>query len=161
MKPRIDRAVIVALVTLAVDLITKRLAFGDGTGGPTAVALGVEIDPARNKGIAFSMLEGRTLLIFILMATAIAVLTTFYLRHRDRPGLWLATGLMLGAAAGNAIDRVSLGYVRDFVAIGSWPTFNVADAALAFGVVVLIVTQWRGASEEEQSERDAEHPDIA
>lgn len=148
MKLPVDRALAVGIVTATIDLGTKRLAFGDGeTERASKLFPGVEIDPTRNDGIAFSLLQGRTVLIFALMVTAITMLVVFYLRHRDKPGLWIATGLMLGGAAGNAIDRVTLGYVRDFVAIGSFPTFNVADMALACGVVVLLISQWMAAEQ--------------
>ncbi len=139
MRWRVDRAALVAVAVLALDLLTKEIAFSDGTH---ELVFGLEIDPTRNQGIAFSLLEGRTTLIFALMTIAVLMLTAYYLRHRYRPGLWLATGLMLGGAIGNAFDRIVLGYVRDFIAIDGWPTFNVADIALSAGVVVLLAGQW-------------------
>jgi signal peptidase II len=72
------------------------------------------------------------------MFTALAVLVWFYVRNRARPILWLATGMLLGGALGNAIDRLSLGYVRDFVDLPHWPSFNVADVAITMGVVMLV-----------------------
>jgi signal peptidase II len=162
---RVDRAVIVGAVVLAVDLLTKQIAFSGGADGKTHELIdGIAIDPTRNQGIAFSLLEGRTVLIFVLMAIAVTMLTAYYLRHRDRPGLWLATGLMLGGAAGNAFDRIFLGYVRDFIAVGHWPTFNVADIALTTGVVVLLVSQWqsdRGTDEQPSSEGAVEDDERA
>ena len=71
---------------------------------------------------------------------ALAVLTWFYLKHRGRPGLWLATGLLLGGAIGNAIDRITLGYVRAFIELPRFPSFNIADVAITLGVIVLVLT---------------------
>lgn len=156
MRLLIDRALIVAAIVAAVDLLTKWAAFSGGEDGVTPTIFpGVEVDPTRNEGVAFSMLEGRTFLIFGLITIAIVLLTGFYLRHRDRPGLWLAIGLMLGGAVGNAIDRLSLGYVRDFISVGSWPTFNFADVSLAAGVVTLLVVQWRAEAGEQKALDDA------
>ena len=52
--------------------------------------------------------------------------------------IWLPTGLLLGGAAGNLIDRVRLGAVTDFVKLPHWPAFNVADICITVGVIVLI-----------------------
>lgn len=159
---RVDRALVVAALVAALDLLTKWAAFSGGEDGITKTFLpGVEIDPTRNEGVAFSMLEGRTFLIFGLITIAIVLLTGFYLRHRDRPGLWLAIGLMLGGAAGNAIDRVTLGYVRDFISLGSWPTFNFADVSLAAGVVTLLVVQWQAEADQPEAPADAGTEDRA
>jgi signal peptidase II len=161
-RVRVDRALVVAAIVAAADLLTKWAAFGGGEDGVTRTFIpGVEIDPTRNEGVAFSMLEGQTFLIFGLITIAIVLLTGFYLRHRDRPGLWLAIGLMLGGAAGNAIDRVTLGYVRDFISIGSWPTFNVADVSLAAGVLTLLVVQWQAEAGEPEAPADDETKDRA
>lgn len=160
---RLDRSILLAAATLVADLVTKSVVFANVPEGEEEKLLaGVAIAPTRNEGIAFSMLEGQTLLIFLLMTAAIVLLVVYYLRNRDQAGLWIATGLMLGGALGNAIDRVRLGYVRDFIEIGSWPTFNLADVALSAGVVVLLVTQWRAAgdaSHEVESELESDEPE--
>lgn len=141
MKIRIDKALLLAIGVFLLDVSTKHWAFASiNPSRPRSVFLGVQIDVTRNDGIAFSLLSGRTWLIFVLMAFAIALLLWFYLRHRQRPGLWIATGLMLGGAFGNLYDRVTLGYVRDFISLGWFPTFNLADVALTLGVVMLLFT---------------------
>ena len=53
--------------------------------------------------------------------------------------MWLPTGLLIGGAAGNLIDRVRIGAVTDFVKFPHFPAFNVADICITFGVIVLIV----------------------
>jgi signal peptidase II len=69
----------------------------------------------------------------------LAALLTHYLRQ-ERPPLWhtVAIGVIAGGAVGNLIDRVRLGYVIDFLAVGPWPNFNVADSAITVGVLTLI-----------------------
>jgi len=138
---KIDRAAIVALTVIAIDQFTKWWAFAALQEGEQAnVFLGVTFTKTRNEGIAFGFFAGRPLLVLVLMGAALAVLLWFYTRHRDRGGLWLATGLLLGGAIGNAIDRVALGYVRDFVDTPLIPTFNFADVAITFGVVLLALS---------------------
>ena len=65
-------------------------------------------------------------------------------RHLHRPLVWLPTGLFLGGAAGNLIDRVRLGAVTDFVKLPHWPAFNVADICITFGVLTLVWVLERG-----------------
>ena len=59
-------------------------------------------------------------------------------RSRRRPLVWLPTGLLLGGAAGNLIDRLDRGYVTDFIDLPLWPAFNLADMAITFGVLSLL-----------------------
>jgi signal peptidase II len=52
--------------------------------------------------------------------------------------VWLPTGLLIGGAAGNLLDRVREGAVTDFIDFPAWPAFNVADMAITFGVLTLL-----------------------
>jgi len=151
MRWRPDRALLTAAAVVAIDQWTKWLAFSQLTPGESeSVFPGVSLGQTRNEGIAFGFFAGRPWLVFSLMAVALAVLIWFYLRHRGRPGLWLATGLLLGGAIGNAIDRISLGYVRDFIELPHFPSFNIADVAITFGVIILVLTVEPSAPEEEE-----------
>jgi signal peptidase II len=79
-------------------------------------------------------------------------------RRVPDPSLFLSIGLglLLGGAVGNLIDRFRLGYVVDFVAVGIWPKFNIADSALTNGVLRLAEQYWRG-----ETMRDETAPDPA
>lgn len=146
-----DRAALTAMTVIAFDQLTKWLAFAAvEPGDELHVIPGLNVSQTRNEGIAFGFFAGRPWLVLGLMAAALVVLLWFYARHRSRPVLWLATGLLLGGALGNAIDRIALGYVRDFVNLPSWPSFNLADTAITFGVAVLVLAAERNA------ENDAE-----
>jgi signal peptidase II len=156
----VDRAAITALVVVGIDLLTKHWAFAR-TGKELDVIPGVvSIGQTRNEGIAFGFFAGRPWIVFGLMVTALTVLVIFYARHRSRPGLWLATGLLLGGAIGNAIDRVSLGYVRDFINFPHFPTFNFADVCITFGVVILVLTAERHDEPEAIAEPTEEQQDA-
>lgn len=151
MRWRPDRALLTAVVVIAIDELTQRLAFSRLTPGDSVSVLpGVSFGQTRNEGIAFGMFAGRPWLVFGLMSVALAVLIGFYLRHRGRPGLWFATGLLLGGALSNAIDRIWLGYVRDFIELPRFPSFNVADIAITFGVIILVLTVERYPPEQEE-----------
>lgn len=137
---RLDRAAMTAITIVVLDQWTKWLAFNATIPGETInVFLGVNIGQTRNEGIAFGLFAGRPWLVFGLMALALLVLVVSYVKHRSRPVLWLATGLLLGGAIGNAIDRITLGYVRDFFEVSNFPSFNIADVAITLGVVILVL----------------------
>jgi signal peptidase II len=72
----------------------------------------------------------------------VVILAALYLRS-GTPPWWqsIGVGLLAGGAAGNLADRARLGYVVDFVSVGRWPNFNVADSAITVGAVILI-TGW-------------------
>lgn len=154
---RPGRAALTAIAVLILDQLTKVAAFAWVAAGDEANVLpGVTISQTRNEGIAFGFLSGRPVLVLGLMAAALIVLMWFYRGHRDRPVLWLATGLLLGGALGNAVDRISLGYVRDFVNLPGWPAFNGADTAITFGVVVLVLSIEHRADHEDPAAAVAE-----
>ena len=67
-----------------------------------------------------------------------ALLRGLFLAASDRRGLWLPIGLLAGGAIGNLIDRIHEGAVTDFVDIGPWPAFNVADVEITLGVMILV-----------------------
>jgi signal peptidase II len=80
----------------------------------------------------------------VFIAVAIVALVAYFATHPTRRLAWLAVGLLLGGAVGNAIDRIDHGAVTDFVKLPHWPAFNVADTAITFGVLVLIYVLERG-----------------
>ena len=82
--------------------------------------------------------------IFTILAILVAVAIIYYFPQVSREdwALRLAMGLQLGGAIGNLIDRISSGYVTDFISIGTFPVFNVADASISIGVAILILGMW-------------------
>lgn len=91
-----------------------------------------------NPGAAFGLLANKTpVFIGVTLVVAVFILLTYNYLPPGRPLLRLALALMLGGAMGNLIDRVSFGYVIDFLDFRIWPVFNVADMAIVTGVVLL------------------------
>ncbi len=71
------------------------------------------------------------------------------------PGIWLPTGMLLGGAIGNVVDRASRGAVTDYIKLPHWPAFNIADAAITLGVVVLLVVVERDARRRDRAAQAA------
>jgi signal peptidase II len=111
----------------------------------------------RNTGAAFGIFQGFGD-VFTVLAIVVAIAIVYYFPQVPREDwpLRLAMGLQLGGAVGNLIDRVTIGWVTDFVSVGRFPVFNVADASISIGVAVLIVGVWWKDHHQEPSEPAAE-----
>jgi len=93
------------------------------------------INYTTNTGAAFSLFSGYTVILsFISLFVVFFVIYLF----KKNPGYFLPLSFVLGGATGNLIDRVFLGHVRDFIDLGFWPIFNVADSFNVIGVGLLI-----------------------
>lgn len=103
----------------------------------------------RNDGVAFGAFAGSGVLLIAVVTVALTALLVVFLRSADRPGVWLATGAILGGAAGNIIDRVAFGAVTDYIKVSRWPAFNLADIAIVLGAIGLIWLMERDAPAEE------------
>jgi len=99
-----------------------------------------------NTGVAFGMLQGLGQVILILVAISIIIVGVLLTRVKSRYEK-IALGLVLAGAVGNLIDRLSLGYVIDFLDFRVWPVFNVADICVSAGVGLIILQIIRGKRE--------------
>ena len=93
----------------------------------------------RNTGVAFGVLSGGGGLVYALTAVALLALVAYLLARPERRLLWLPTGMLVGGAVGNLIDRGADGSVIDFIKLPRWPAFNVADISITFGVIILVL----------------------
>ena len=133
------RAAIVMVVVLALDQLTKHTLAADIGVGETRKFLPlVDLVHVRNTGVAFSLFSGGGAIVLVVTFLALAVLVGYFLKRPDRPWLWLPTGLLLGGALGNLIDRIADGAVTDFIKLPHWPAFNIADISITFGVFALL-----------------------
>ena len=118
-------------------------------GEERGVLPGVALVNTRNQGVAFGFLPGDPVAVTIVIALALLALLVYFALHSTRPLIWLPTGMLLGGALGNVIDRLRAGYVTDFVKLPlGWPPFNLADVSITLGVLILllIIERPRGAS---------------
>ncbi len=138
------RAGIVLAVVLLVDQLSKalvrdRIAIGESVD----LVLGIKLVHVTNDGVAFGALAGSGVVLAVVLA-ALGGLIAWFVLHVRRPLVWLPTGLLLGGALGNVVDRVRAGEVTDFVKLPAWPAFNLADTAITFGVLALLLVLERG-----------------
>ena len=132
-------AAAVAVVVVALDQLAKAIVRGSlELGEGRELVAGVRLVNVRNSGIAFGFLSDGGALLVVGTAVALLALVAFFVTHTGRPLVWLPTGMLLGGAIGNVIDRAREGSVTDFVKFPHFPAFNVADMAITVGVVVLI-----------------------
>ena len=95
-----------------------------------------------NTGAAFGLFQGYSFALTIIALIGIVIILILAFAFSSRlPFLsgWLgklSLGLILGGTMGNLIDRLRLGYVTDFIDVGFWPAFNVADSAVTVGVII-------------------------
>ena len=133
------RAALVMAAVIALDQGTKALVrSGVAVGDRDGVFPGVEIVHVRNEGVAFSRFSGGGTVVAIIVGAALLALVAYFVTHLDKPLVWLPTGMLLGGALGNVIDRIRDGAVTDFIKLPAWPAFNVADISITFGVLVLL-----------------------
>lgn len=138
----------VAAVVLLCDQVTKALVRGGiEQGAEHRVIPGlVTLVHDQNSGVAFSLLTGSDAGVLIITLVVLAGLLAFHARNRGRRLMWVVTGMIVGGALGNLLDRVRTGSVTDFVKLPAWPAFNLADSAITLGVVALIlILGFRGA----------------
>jgi signal peptidase II len=133
------RAVAVAVGVVAADQAVKAIVRANISAfDEVHVVPGLKLVHARNSGVAFSVLSGGGVLVVLVAILALGALVAFFVTHLRRRLVWLPTGLLLGGAAGNLIDRVRDGAVTDFIKLPHWPAFNLADIAITVGVVALV-----------------------
>ena len=143
------RAIGVALAVVALDQATKALVRSNlHRGERHDLVLGVDLVHVSNTGIAFGLFAGAGALLVVLTYAALGLLVAYFARHAGRRLLWLPTGLLVGGACGNLIDRARFGEVTDFVDPPWWPAFNLADAAITVGVITLLVVLDLGRQED-------------
>jgi len=133
------RAAALTVAVVAADQGTKALVrAGVELGDRDGILPGVELVHVRNRGVAFGLFSDGGLVLVAVGVVSVAALLVFFARHSRRPLVWLPTGLLLGGAAGNLIDRLRDGYVTDFIDLPLWPAFNLADMCITFGVLSLL-----------------------
>jgi signal peptidase II len=141
-------AVGVTLTVVALDQATKALVRASlRLGERHDLVLGTDLVHVHNRGIAFGLFAGGGPVLVVLTYAALGLLLVYFARHASQRLLWLPTGLLLGGAFGNLIDRARLGAVTDFVDPPWWPAFNLADAAITLGVLSLLVALDLGRQE--------------
>jgi signal peptidase II len=119
-------------------LVRTRLALNESWSPFPWLAPYARVLHIQNTGAAFGMFKEAGLL-FTGIAIVVSIVILYYARQIPDGNAWmrLALGLQLGGAIGNLIDRLIFGTVTDFVSVGTFAIFNVADASISLGVALL------------------------
>src|SRR4051812_41377193 len=127
-------------MVLMADQLTKSIVRGSIRFGDSHQVLAglLDLTNPRNKGVPFGALAGGGAVVAALTGLALGALLIYFVLRSNTPHLWLPVGLLLGGALGNLADRARLGSVTDFIDPRLWPAFNVADACVVCGVLVLL-----------------------
>lgn len=139
------------------DQLTKVWVVASLSDGPLSiVGNDVELHLVRNRGGAFSLFTNATLVLALLAIVLSVVLVRAVQRARDRLTV-VALSMVLAGALGNLLDRIlrSPGFLRgevvDFVHVGTFPSFNVADSSITIGAILLVLAAFReGAAAREE-----------
>jgi lipoprotein signal peptidase len=133
---------LVALLVIAADQFSKIWIRSNYQGQPLYEIGFFRIIYVQNTGAAFGLFHNQNFILTIVDFIGIALVLSFvFLLPRWYPALVTrlgvsVLGLVLGGTIGNLVDRLSLGYVTDFIYVGFWPTFNVADSTVVVGTIL-------------------------
>lgn len=156
------RSFLVALVTIAADQLSKIVVLDRVALFERVPVLGVflRVTNIRNSGAVFGIMKGAGsyFTLFSIIA-AIALAVAIFFARKSSLLVKVSLGMVLGGALGNLIDRLRFGAVVDFIDIGvseatRWPCFNIADAAITVGVVLLIGNALKVSGHETSDEGD-------
>jgi signal peptidase II len=149
------RVGVLVAVVLVLDQLTKRAVIADIPVGTSQKFLpAINFVHIHNSGVAFGFFAGGGALVLVLTLSALSALVIYFLLRPTRPWLWLPTGLLVGGAVGNLIDRLAHGYVTDFIKLPAWPAFNLSDMAITFGVLSLLYVLEGAPSKGAREQRD-------
>jgi signal peptidase II len=130
----------VVVAAVAGDQVTKHVVRTSLRVDESVRVLGpFTIHRVQNSGIAFGLFSSATAVVTVLTAAAVGWMVVFFARSGSRhPVLPAALGLLIGGSLSNLVDRVRLGHVTDFLDVGWWPSFNLADSFIVIGVAILL-----------------------
>ena len=137
--------VAIAAVLLVIDLLTKKYVYGYcKEHGKIDIIKGVfSFTSVENTGASFGIFSSNTLALTIVSSVCAVIIFLFLFYSYKRRNLWLRSALILifAGAVGNIVDRIALGYVRDFIyfELIDFAVFNFADSCLTVGTIVLII----------------------
>ena len=130
----------VALAAVIADQVTKHVVTRTlGLDESVHVVGPLSIHHVQNSGIAFGLFAGATGIVTFVTAAAVVWMVVFFARSGARhPVLPAALGLLVGGSLSNLVDRIRLHHVTDFIDLGWWPAFNLADSFIVIGVAILL-----------------------
>lgn len=126
-------------IVILLDRVTK--IFVLGLEGEIKLLPFVEIVLVKNKGIVFGLFSDsniNSLLVIIMSIISVILITLIFYKFSNKT-LFSILSVIVGGATGNILDRILYGYVVDFIKIGSFYVFNLADASITIGCILMII----------------------
>jgi signal peptidase II len=139
-RPWLRAAGVLGVVVVCDQLSKRAVEHSIVEGEERSLLPGVQLVNTRNHGIAFGFLPGSEIAVTIAIGVALLALLLYFALHSGAPLIWLPTGMLVGGAFGNVVDRLRAGSVTDFIKLPlGWPPFNLADVSITLGVVILFL----------------------
>jgi signal peptidase II len=149
----------IAVAAITADQVTKHVVTSSvALGDETDVAGPLTIHHVQNTGIAFGLFGGATAIVTIFTALAVGWMLVFFARSGARHTLVpVALGFLIGGSTSNLVDRLRLGHVTDFLDLGFWPAFNLADSFIVVGVALLVLALFAAERTPPRSKQQPNH----
>jgi signal peptidase II len=154
-------ALIVALDQWTKYLVRTLIPFGGSWSPWVWLAPYARIVHWQNTGAAFGMFQGFGM-VFTVLAFIVSIAILYYYPRvpRSEWAMRVAMVMMLGGAVGNLIDRLTLGTVTDFISVGTFAVFNVADSSISVGTAILILAVWISERKEKKQAQAGQNQDL-
>ncbi|MEX0763339.1 MAG: signal peptidase II [Dehalococcoidia bacterium] len=154
--PWLTLAVIFAFDQLTKWAVIENLAYGESVPADGFF----RFTHVWNTGTAFGLFQGQGDILAVVSLLAVVLLVFVYRSAGQESNMVrVAFGLQLGGAFGNLFDRFRLGHVTDFINVGPWPVFNIADSAIVIGIGVMVFYFWNLKDRDEHAQSaDADAP---
>lgn len=165
-KQRLLVITVIAFFVILLDQVVKyairtNLAIRETWAPIPAISSWFRIIHWKNTGVAFGLFPGQGWILTVIGLAVIFSFLIFYKPLLEGPvSLSVAIALQIGGAIGNLIDRLNpdLGYVVDFIWVGNFPIFNIADIAVVLGASLIILTLWREDQNDSQFAAESHNP---
>lgn len=132
-----------AVSAIILDQILKAVVVGLMSPGQTVTVVPhvLWLTYSTNTGAAFGLFRGSGQVVFLASLIIVVLALAWFFWSKERIGAWsfLGLGLIIGGAVGNLADRIFRGTVVDFIDLGWWPIFNIADVAIVVGAIIVLV----------------------
>lgn len=138
----ISVSLLIISAILVADLVSKHFLM-NFTEEKTIIPYIINFYSTKNTGVAWSVFSNSTSVLIVVSIIAIILIVLYAIFAKNNSiFFYVSLSLIVGGAIGNLVDRIALGYVRDFIQFAFWksfPIFNLADCALTIGIICLII----------------------
>lgn len=146
---------VILLDQITKTIIRNNLAFGEVWSPWEWITPYARFVHWQNTGVVFGLFQGQSMFFAVLAAIIATAILYYYPRlSQDDWPLRVALGLQFGGAVGNLIDRLTIGHVTDFISVGNFAVFNIADASITCGVFIMFLGVWWQEVQEKKRKSD-------